>query len=605
MCGICGFVSVQKEVRSAVERMNDCQMHRGPDAHGSFFAPSIGLGHVRLKIIDLTNAASQPMKYKTLVLVFNGEIYNFKQLRTQLEAKGYNFTSRSDTEVLLKAWDYWGAECLPMLEGMFAFAIYDTVTHHLHLCRDPYGVKPLFYCSMPGEFIFASELTALRQGIGRPFKMDPDAVASYLALHFIPAPQTGCLGVQKLAPGQRLLVTGCDSYPKIMELVSWAQPFKPRRSSQPVSMADLDFAIRHSVEKQMVSDVPVGAFLSGGVDSSLVCYYAGKISKAPLHTFSIGFSDAGPEYDESGYAKTAARILGARHHAVTVELAGVSEYIDKILLATGELNADTSVFLNYIVSEAARKHVTVCLSGAGGDELFGGYYRHQALLVLKYLNCIPGALVRLISSLLNRLPQNRDIPMGNLVRRLAHLLEQHGGSGGYVNLLRHDKIFAQDSAFFSRQTIRTLEDAMAFDFRYYLGDNILSFSDKMSMLHSLEVRVPFLSPQVVRIAEAMQTAQRVQLREKKTALKQLGTKYFPRSLMYRKKQGFAAPIEVWLRQMSKDQLQRRCNDGVVNQFIAPRVVGQLIGRFLDERKDYSLQLYSFIVLNQWYDNLCT
>ena len=604
MCGISGFISSSQPVQATVERMNFSQQHRGPDSHGIFVDGAIGLGHQRLSILDLSDAGAQPMRFGPWVVVFNGEIYNFMGLRSTLESKGYNFESRSDTEVLLKAWDCFGPECLTKFEGMFAFALYDTRSHELHLCRDSYGVKPLFYRVNSDSFIFASELNALRQGHGSPFLVDRDAVATFLALHYVPAPQTGCLNVFKLAPGYRICVTNCQGSPKVSEPIKWAERFAPQLGQRPVSLKQINDALAHSVQQQMISDVPVGAFLSGGVDSSLICHYASKVHPESLHTFSIGFSDAGPEYDESVYAAKAAAIIGAQHHAVTVELAGLSDSIDSILMSLGELNADTSVFLNYFVCEEARKYVTVGLSGAGGDEMFGGYFRYQGLLAMDYLNLVPSQLVKMVIHFLNLLPQNRDSRTGNLVRRVLRFLELKGKKEGFLDLLRQDRLFPQNSSFLANESGHSLEAAMAYDFSHFLGDNIFSFSDKMSMLHGLEVRVPFLDPGVIKVAEELHRNQRVTLWEKKVALKRLAVQYFPKELIYRKKQGFAAPVEVWLRQLSKEELRRRCLDGVGSGFVDERAVEQVIDKFIEERKDYSLQLYALIVLNVWYNNIC-
>lgn len=600
MCGINGILSWHRDVVSVVNAMNLHLGHRGPDGEGIFSDGPLALGHVRLSILDLTSAGAQPMCYGRWVLVFNGEIYNFQELREELSRQnGYAFVSRSDTEVLLKAWDCWGVECLSRLDGMFAFAIFDIEAKKIHLCRDSYGVKPLFYSIVQGELLFSSELQTLVTVQQRMPDLDRDALASFLALHYVPAPQTGLDGLYKLAAGHRLVVSFEDGTILPSEQIAWHQPFLPTDEPPGILLEELDKALAESVRKQMVSDVPVGAFLSGGVDSSLVCYYASQVHKEPLHTFSIGFSDAGQEYDETGYAARAAEVVGARHHMVQVELAGLSHRIDEILDRMGELNADTSVFLNHIVCFEARKYVTVGLSGAGGDELFGGYYRHQALLALQHLRYLPKFISNSMSKGVALLPQNRDSRFGNLARRVGRFLELRNDPGGFLSLLRHDQAFPQRSSFLEQPSQKTLLHALQFDFRYFLGDNILSFSDKMSMLHGLEVRVPFLSPGVVGLAQRMRNDQRVTVAEKKVLLKRLAAKYFPRDLIYRPKQGFAAPIEVWLRQLPRAELRQRSMDGLATEFVPEELIDQLIDNFINHRKDLSLQLYSLIVMNRW------
>jgi len=600
MCGINGIVSWHRDSGVVVNEMNRHLHHRGPDDDGVFSAAPLALGHVRLSILDLSSAGAQPMCFGRWVLVFNGEIYNFQALRDTLINYSYQFTSRSDTEVLLKAWDYWGEKCLCRLEGMFAFAIYDTAERLLHLCRDNYGVKPLFYSLTNNEFIFSSELSTLIHAQATMPEIDRDAIASYLALHYVPAPQTGLNNLYKLPVAHRMTVSFAGNKIQASEPYKWDDPYKPQDDPVGISVDALDEALARSVKKQMISDVPVGAFLSGGVDSSLICHYASQVHNEPLHTFSIGFSDAGCEYDETAYAARAAKLLGAEHHAVCVELGSLSDHIDDILNRMGELNADSSVFLNHIVCAEARKHVTVCLSGAGGDELFGGYYRHQALLALELLIYCPRQLVRFILNLLTIFPQNRDNRFGNFVRRLIRFLEQREGNGGLISLIRQDRAYPQQSCFLSQPPPSTLLKALEYDFRHFLGDNILAFSDKMSMLHGLEVRVPFLDSGVVRLAESMQNRQRVRISEKKVILKQLAVRYFPRDLIYRKKQGFAAPMEVWLRQLTKAELRRRCMEGLATQILPEKVIDNLMENFLTRNRDLSLQLYSLIVMNQWH-----
>lgn len=599
MCGINGIVTWQRDPASIVRAMNRHLAHRGPDGDGVFTEGPLAFGHVRLSILDLTNAGSQPMNFGRWYLIFNGEIYNFQELRDELGERGYEFVSRSDTEVLLKAWDCWGMQCLPRLSGMFSFAILDREDSRVHLFRDSYGVKPLFYSLRQGEFLFSSELSTLTSAQQSLPAVDRDAVTAFLALHYVPSPQTGLQELNKLPAGHFLVVSYVNGELQTEGPTAWHQPFLPGADSEGITLEELDRALAHSVHQQMVSDVPVGAFLSGGVDSSLICHYASQVHKEPLHTFSIGLTDAGPEYDETTCAAQAAKVVGAQHHAVQVELASLSHHIDGILDKMGELNADTSVFLNYIVCAEARKFVKVALSGAGGDEMFGGYYRYQALLVLQALRHLPLTVTQIINNGLGLLPQNRDSRLGNLARRLVHLFSQCDNPVDFLSLLRHDHDFPQKSNFFRRPPQRSLLHALAFDFRYFLGDNILSFSDKMSMLHGLEVRVPFLSPEVVRLAQQMRNSQRVTMWEKKVLLKQLAVRYFPRNLIYRPKQGFSAPLEVWLRRLPRKELQQHCLDGIAPEFVSENLIVNLIDNFLFKRKDLSLQLYSFMVMNRW------
>jgi asparagine synthase (glutamine-hydrolysing) len=604
MCGINGIISWSRDVGRWAATMNHRLAHRGPDGDGVFIDGPLALGHVRLSILDLTSAGAQPMRFRRWMVSYNGEIYNFREIQKKLVDRGYSFDSRSDTEVLLKAWDCWGHNCLPMLEGMFAFCMVDTIERRLHLCRDGYGIKPLFYSHIRNELLFSSELPALARAQSTRPEPDRDALAVFLALHYVPAPQTGWTDLHKLRAGHSVTATYSGDVLQVAAPVPWHKPFAPVDSPNGRSLEDLDRALARSIRQQMVSDVPVGAFLSGGVDSSLICHYATQVSSEPLHTFSIGFSDAGPEYDESHYAREAAKVVGAYHHPVHVELGKLSHRIDDILDTIGELNADTSVFLNHIICEEARRHVTVCLSGAGGDELFGGYFRHQALLALCFLNKVPAPVIRMLLSPLRILPQNRDNRLGNLCRRVIRFLEQRQlPRNDFLSLIRQDSVSPQDARFFDRPPMHSLVEALQFDFNHFLGDNILGFTDKMSMLHSLEVRVPFLDPGVVGLAENLRNDQRVTVWEKKILLKQLAVQYFPRNLIYRKKQGFAAPVEVWLRQLNKSALKERCLSRLTDTLVGEVVIEKIIENFLDHKRDLSLQIYALIIMNRWHDTI--
>jgi asparagine synthase (glutamine-hydrolysing) len=579
--------------------MNDIQGHRGPNGKGIYIDKGIALGHARLSILDLSDAGAQPMYFEQFVLVYNGEIYNFKAVRAKLQSQGYRFNSHSDTEVLIKAWHCWGEACLHEIEGMFAFALLDKNQNNLYLCRDSYGVKPLYYTLLNDEFIFASELTTVVRALDSKPVVDKDAVASFLALHFIPAPATGWEGIYKLPPGNTLVIDFREGSASRKTIKAWGDTFKPSFQAASAGLSDIDEVLANATQKQMVSDVPVGAFLSGGVDSSLICHYASVIKADRLHTFSIGFTDAGLEHDETLYAKRASQVLHTIHHPIQVELASISDRVSSILDRLGELNADTSVILNDIICEEASKHVTVCLSGAGGDELFAGYFRHQALIAAKYLRFIPEAVSTGIQDVLSRLPQHRDSAIGNFTRRLNHFLNQRKADGNFVSMLRNDYLFPQHSVFLHENIIKGIAEALAFDFRYYLCDNIFSFTDKISMLHSLEVRVPFLDPEVIRIAESLNLNQLVTAREKKIILKKLAVKYFPRNIIYRKKKGFSAPIDIWLRNHTKTELINMCLDGVAVDFLDQSLIVDMAAKFLIDRLDFSSQLYSLIVLNNW------
>jgi asparagine synthase (glutamine-hydrolysing) len=600
MCGVVGIFSNLRNVENAISSMNIAQKHRGPNSDGTFVFDNLGLGHVRLSILDLSDAASQPMHFNELTLVFNGELYNFASVRDELVAEGYSFTSSSDTEVLLKAWHRWGAASLPKFNGMFAFAIFDKNKRQVTVCRDQFGVKPLHYYFDGKEFLFASEVSTISTLLKTQLRMSKEAVANYLALQFVPGSDTGLEGISRLLPGHSITFSFNNSSLNL-ETCSWQSINTPDLSNVSPGEADIDQLINRATQDQLVSDVPVGSFLSGGVDSSLLTWFASRGRN--LHTFSVGFSDVSEEHDETRFAKRAAEICQTTHHPVQVELAHIDDIIFENLNILEELNADTSIFLNDIVCKEAAKYVKVCLSGAGGDELFGGYYRHQALLALKLLDKIPNIALTPLNKILGSMPQHRDTTIGNLVRRLSHFFQLAGSKSSFLEMLRNDNKFRQTTNFLgSHNNIKELSDALEFDMRYFLCDNIFAFTDRVSMKHGLEVRVPFMDPDLISAARRLPDNQKTTLFQKKVLLKKITANYFPKDLVYRKKQGFSAPLEIWMRKYSKKQLEDMCFDGVTSTILGNDLIRNLVNSFVDKKQDLSTQIYSFIALNHWAKN---
>ena len=600
MCGISGIYTRTRGIEDTIDAMNYHQRRRGPDSNGVFVSDEIGLGHVRLSIIDLSDAATQPMSFQNLSLVYNGELYNYVELRNELSKNGYAFNSSSDTEVLLKAWHCWGEKALPKFNGMFAFAVLDRNKKTVFICRDQQGIKPVHYYCEDGEFIFASEISTITKLLNKKPKISPDDVANFLALQFVPEEATGLQDIKRIPPGH-LIRLSYDNRSCKFEVESWLSNLTTQVANHGKNIEqDIEDSLRLAVERQMVSDVPVGTFLSGGVDSSIATWFASR--NRNIHTFSIGFSDVSEEHDETRFAKKASEICGTIHHPVQIKLADIDDTIFQNLNNMDELNADTSVFLNDLICEEAVKYVKVCLSGAGGDELFGGYYRHQALLALKWLEIVPQPLAKMIIRVLSVLPQHRDTSAGNLIRRLVHFLQLKERGNGFLETLRADSKFRQSTDFLSENRINELSEALDFDLRYFLCDNILTFTDRVSMKHSLEVRVPFLDTELVSKARSLPDHYKTSVFSKKILLKKITAKYFPKELVYRKKQGFSAPLEIWMRKLTKKQLEDFCLDGVVSELLNGDDVKAMINGFVDEKKDLSTQIYSFMVLNQWAKN---
>lgn len=600
MHSINGILSWKRNVQLCAATMSRGSSQHYPNPLNVLVDEPLALSHQQPEPAGTKTMVEQPGRFGCWAIAFIGRIYNSAEVQKKLIDHGYTFEALNDVELVLKAWDCWGEECLHRLQGQFVFCIVNTDKKRLHLCRDRYGNQPLFYSHIENELLFSSHLRTLVQAQSRKPEPDQDALAVFLALHYVPAPQTGWKHIQKLRPGHILTVTYTEDRLQITEPTAWHRPFSPMNTEKGISLQQLDTALSESVYRQMGSDAPIGAFLSGGVDSSLICHYAAQHRTDPLHTFSIGFVDAGSEYDETVHARRAAEIIGAHHHAVRVELAGISDRIEFVLAEMDELNADTSVFLTHIVCEEASKHVAVCLSGAGGDELFGGYFRHQALLALALLQKIPKPLISTVRTILQPLPQNRDHRLGNLVRRLIRFFEQRDHEqSDFLTIVRQDRAYQQNPSFFQQPRINTLLKALEFDFNHFLSDNILTFTNTMARVHNLEICVPFLDTNVIGVAEQMRNNQRVTLLDKKILLKQLAVRYFPRDLIYRKKQGFAAPLEVWLRNLPREALKKRCLGEASKLLVSEPAINQLVDSFLDDRRDLSLQLFALIVMNAW------
>jgi asparagine synthase (glutamine-hydrolysing) len=570
MCGIAGIfhLSTPKPVEPArVERMCAAMIHRGPDGHGVWTGPGVGLGHRRLSIIDVAGSP-QPLVSSVgrAVLVFNGEIYNYRELRSELKALGAQFATEGDSEVILAAWQRWGPQCLPRLSGMFAFAIYDLDQRSLFLARDRLGVKPLFTAQLSdGSLAFASELKGL---LAHPLlrrEIDPLAIEDYLTWGYLPDSRSILTGVEKLPAGHyRLLRHDGACSPPVQW---WDVSFGDRRRGSAADLgAELLHLLRDAVRSRMVADVPLGAFLSGGVDSSTVVALMAEASASPVKTCSIGFDEAA--LDESDYAAQVARLFAAEHHAQTVapdDFAGVEALAGMF----DEPFADASALPTWRVCQLARETVTVALSGDGADEAFAGYrrhlFQHREDRVRRFL---PQSLRgRVFGGLGAIYPQADWAP--RLLRARTTLLSLAGdGAAAYARALAINPPEARErlySASFratrgeyrAEQALRatmdkadarsTLDRAQYADLKFWLPGDILTKVDRTSMAVSLEAREPLLDHRLIEFAAALPESMRLRGRQGKWLMKQTMRRYLPEPILFRPKQGFVTPIAAWLR----------------------------------------------------------
>lgn len=624
MCGITGIFHTdnQHEVdRSLLQRMNDTLSHRGPDGEGLHLEPGVGLGHRRLSIIDL-HTGQQPLYNEdgSVVIVFNGEIYNFQELVPELQAAGHVFHTRSDTEVIVHGWEQWGERVVDRLRGMFAFALWDRNRQTFFIARDRLGVKPMYYALTPqGEFVFASELKALVAHPRVSRTIDPLAVEEYFALGYIPEPRTIYRDVYKLEPGFTLsMKRGSRS---MQPRQYWDVPFKPVAVADEASLLDeLRARLAESVRLRMIADVPLGAFLSGGVDSSAVVSFMAEQSSGPVKTCSIAFDEA--RYDESEYALQVARRYHTDHRIERVQTNDFS-LVDRLASFYDEPYADSSALPTYRVCELARKHVTVALSGDGGDESFGGYRRYRFHLHEERIRgLLPYALRRpLFGTLAQIYPKAdwapRPLRAKATFQALAlHSVEAYFNAVSIVRAPLRRELFSPAfrsqlqgyDAFevFRRHAQRAPSDdplAMVqyLDLKTYLVGDINTKVDRAAMANSLEVREPLMDHPLVEWLSGLPASYKIRDGEGKYLLKKAMEDRLPHELMYRQKQGFAVPVTEWFR----GALAQRVRDAVASTRMADSgifhrpTLDRLVNEHQSGLRDHSAPLWSLVMFDSF------
>lgn len=580
MCGICGIVDFSgKPVHEElVRRMSDILAHRGPDQDGFYFGrsngPSIGLGHRRLSIIDL-GGGRQPLCNEdgTVWIVFNGEIYNFQELRTILESKGHIFRTNSDTESIVHAYEQWGVACVEKLRGMFAFAIWDDKAGQLFLARDRLGIKPVCYYLDHERIIFASEIKSILQDGTVKREIDLEALSDYLSLLYVPAPKTMFRNIHKLPAGHILVYSARG--PEIKEYwdVSFAHTCEKPEEQWTEEIMDL---LKEAVRIRLISEVPLGAFLSGGVDSSSVVGLMSTLMSDPVITNSIGFKEAA--FNELEYAQEVAGLFHCRHHEYTVTPDAL-DVVDKLAFYYDEPFADSSAIPTYYVSQVARQNVTVALSGDGGDENFAGYRRYfydrlenrirdvlpktvRETIVAGLAQVYPKAdwlpQVFRAKSLLTNLSLSPATAFFYSVSQLLPGVKEKLLSAGARETLKEYHTASIFQAYFDRvapQTEDSLSRVQYIDIKTYLVDDILTKVDRASMAHALEVRVPILDHKFVELVAQIPSHLKLNGRESKYIFKKTMSRLLPENVLYRNKMGFSIPIQEWFRKDIKDMAE--------------------------------------------------
>lgn len=628
MCGIAGIWDIAgdggHDLGSDVGRMMQAIVRRGPDSDGIWLdpGPRLALGHRRLAIVDLSDAGRQPMPSRDgrFVITYNGELYNTAEIARDLA--GASLRGHSDTEVVLEACARWGVEAaLPRFAGMFAFALWDRRDRVLWLVRDRIGIKPLVYARQQGRLLFASDLTALAAAPEVEMRVDPVAVAGFLRRAYVPAPHTILRGVRKLPPGHLLRVPA-DGEP---DLRCWWSLERAARDAEPLDqspegIADgLEALLEEVVGQHLVSDVPLGAFLSGGIDSSLVVAMMCRATSAPVHSFSIGFRDS--RYDESGHARAVAEHLGTRHTELVVEPAHAQAVIPKLVEIYDEPFADASQIPTFLVSQLARQSVTVALSGDGGDEGFAGYSRYGAISRLwRLCGGLPAGPRRLsaramrflspemwdrLGALLPR--SRRPRLLGEKVAKAARLLAEPSVEDMYRQAVSHwprpqELIDAPEPGF---PDCAGLPDTVArlryLDMGSYLPDDILTKVDRASMAVSLEARVPLLDHRIVGFAWRLPTSRLIADGEGKQPLRRVLARHLPPALFERPKMGFALPVGDWLRGPLRDWAEDLLSRQSLEEagLVEPAPVRRALALHMGGRRACQHELWTVLMLQAW------
>ncbi len=619
MCGIAGFKGVGNAafLEEAVRRLK----HRGPDDSGTSLIQDVGFAFARLAIIDLSPLGAQPMwnAEKTVGIVFNGEIYNFEELRVDLEKCGHTFQGHSDTEVLLHAYMEYGTECFKKLNGMFGLAIYDQKKDALILARDRFGKKPLYWSRMSDTIVFGSELKAILAHPKVQRELDPDALSAYLFYEYVPTPGSIFKNIHKLEPGSVLTFEKGN----ITINSFWEPPKTIAPLSFDEALKEFDRRLSESVQRRMVSDVPLGVFLSGGIDSSTIAYYARQHTDKPLQTFSIGFDEK--SFDESSYAREVARHLGTDHHEMTVHssdiLRAVTEKLPDVL---DEPLADASILPTLFLSECARKNVTVTLGGDGADELLFGYPTFTAERFASLYSTLPHPVHSIFSGMVGMMPASDSYL--NLKFKGAQFLKGFNGDARY----RHERwLSAFDESLIQttlknapsnetlghllfdhidsiRKRVSEMESWNLLSFEYaftYLMDKVLVKVDRASMAQSLEVRAPFLDYTLAEFLFTLPSSYKYRGGTGKYILRKLMQDRLPHSATTRKKQGFAMPVSAWLRSELRPLLTELLEPTRIQKqgLFDPKMIQKMVERHVERQRDWHKELWTLLIFQLWYD----
>jgi asparagine synthase (glutamine-hydrolysing) len=625
MCGIAGILQLDGSSPSKpiLERMTRTLAHRGPDGEGFHIEGPIGLGHRRLSIIDLSSAGAQPMcnEDRSVWITFNGEIYNFMHIRSELKSRGHLFSSHTDSEVIVHAYEEWGVACLQKFNGMFAFGLWDDKKGLLWLVRDRLGVKPLFYCQLPGAILFGSEIKAILAHPEVNRQLDVQALAYFLGLNYTPAPFTLFKQVRQILPGNYLIA---EHNGKVTQKEYWDIQYRENdySKSEEEYLQIFNQLLEDSIKLRLVSDVPFGAFLSGGIDSSAVSYWMGQNLKEPLKTFTIGFNE--PSFDELEYARQVAEVIGAEHHEKIIQ-ANAAEILPKIVWHSEEPTADSSMVAVYYLAQMTRQYVTMVQSGDGADEILAGYETYQALYLRKLFQSIPKFIRnRVFLPLIQALPSSDA--KGSLDARMKRFIagaeiEEESAHGAWRMIFdasqrqqllapiwedgnsHSDFLDLYRSAFKRCSAREPLNRMLYVDTRFYLPNDMLVKVDRMSMAHGLETREPYLDYRLVEFAASLPPNLKLKnLRHKKYLLKRSMSSRLPGEVIWRKKAGFNVPNARWIKGELKPFVMDTLSTTMVNKMgiLEPAVVEKILSDHFSGKAENSHRIWCLLTLALWW-----
>ena len=624
MCGIVGIVNFNSQNlvnENIVKKMNNRIYHRGPDDEGYFIERNVGLGIRRLSIIDLVSG-HQPVynEDRTIWVIFNGEIYNYLDLRAVLEKKGHKFYTKTDTEVIVHLYEEEEEECVNKFNGMFAFAIWDRRKKKLLLARDRLGIKPLHYRIDNTSLIFASELKALIEHPAVIREIDLESLNKYLTYEYIPAPNTIFRGIKKLLPGHILILKEGK--------ISLKQYWNIELGTMEKSLYDkkkciqrLKQLLEESVRKRLISDVPLGIFLSGGIDSSTITYFASKFNPSKTKTFNIGFEEK--SFDESSYAKDIANLLGTKHYEELFTTERLLELVPKIADIIDEPLGDASFIPTYLVSQFARQYVTVILGGDGGDELFAGYPTYQAHKLASIYRKVPYLLRKGIEKIIQKIPpSDKNFSFEFEIKKFISGIEFNQELRNYIWL---GSFSPQDKETLFRQGIKEeihkdcfkeigmhlknkkfiapLDKILYLDMKFYLQDNLLVKIDRASMANSLEVRVPYLDHKFVEFVTALPARFKLRGLTTKYIFKKSMKNILPAKIINRRKKGFGIPLAKWFKKELKDLLEDSLSKGKIDKegIFDYNYIRMIMDEHFKSKKNNRKKLWTLLIFQLWYD----